>query len=128
MENKKIHLASKLTFDFIKIFFLLFRIIPNLIFLVKLEAEIAKKNIISLIILCLIAWSLITTTWLCVMGMGFLFFVSLGLTWLMSSLIMTIINLVVLMVVGLIIVNKKSNFLFPKTKNLLRQFSCNLRM
>src|SRR5580658_1334262 len=120
MTDKKNNLLSKYIVDLAMCFFSLFKIIPNFILLVEIEARSAGKSIISLLIMYLIAGSLLTSVWLCMLAMCFIFFISSHLSWLLSLFIIIVINILLLIINMICILKSKDNLSFAKTRELLR--------
>ena len=123
MANRKNNFLSKCLIDVAIFIFTLFKLIPNLISLVELEAHAAKKSLISLLILYLIAGSLLTSTWLCILAMSFIYLISLNLSWLLSIFIIVAINVMLFILVAIMIMKSKKNLSFSRTRQLLRH-SC----
>ena len=123
MADQKNNFLSKFIIDISMFVFSLFKIVPNFILLIELEARSAGKSIIALLILYLIAGTLITSIWLCILAMCFVYFISLNLSWLLSLFIIVIVNILLLVITALVITKSKNNLSFEKTRNLLRGFN-----
>lgn len=123
MANKKDNYLSKIIIDSVMFVFSLFKFVPNFILLIELEARSAGKSIVSLLILYLIAGSLLTSTWLCIIAMCFIYFISLHLSWILSLLIIVIVNLLLLIITTLVVSKAKNNLSFEKTRQLLRNIN-----
>jgi len=120
MTNKRNHI-SKFIFDVITILFSLFKIIPNFISLVEIEAQIAGRSVINLLILHLIAGILLTSIWLSINGMCLVYLLSLQLSWLLSLFFICIINFTLLIITALVMIKVTHNLSFVRTRHLLRQ-------
>jgi hypothetical protein len=121
MEEKKNNFVTRFIIDFLMIVSSLFKFIPNLIFILEFEATAAGKSLVSLLMLYLIAGTLLTSTWLCLLSICFIYFISLHLSWLLSLFIIVIINLLLLIITGLMILRAKNILSFPQTRHMLQK-------
>ena len=119
-EKNKGNFLSKFLFDLVMIVLSLFKVIPNLIVLIEFEAALARKNLISLIVLFIFAVSLLTSLWLCLFAMCFIYFISLHMSYLTSIFITFLVNFVLLLIILLMISRIQNHLTFPKTRQLLR--------
>lgn len=104
------------------IFFLvpsLFSLITNMIRLIGYEAQLAGRSLIIIVVLCIFLATLLTSTWLCLLSMLFVYLISY-LNLIVSLGIIFLLNLFLMLVVGIILARTKKNLLFPETR---RQFS-----
>lgn len=95
-------------------------LIVNIPTLIKHEMHIAQKSLINVLILTIIAASLLTTLWLCILGFLFLFVYPLCQSLFCSLGIIFLVNVVVLLIVGFIISKIKKNIFFPSTRKQLQ--------
>ena len=102
MANRKNNFLSKRLIELAIFVFSLFKLIPNIISLVEQEAASARRSLVSLLILYLIAGALLTSTWLCVLAMCFVYFISLHLSGLLSIFILVVINLLCLILIAML--------------------------
>ncbi len=97
----------------------LYRLINHLLTLMKYETHLARRSVITLLLLYLLAGSLLASVWICLLAMLFMYFISLHLTWLTSLIILLILNILLLVIVLLSMLLVKNNLSFPKTRELL---------
>ena len=120
MAKTKSNFLSKYVMDMAIFVFTLFKSIPNLISLIEIEANTARKSFVLILILYLIAGVLLTSTWLSILAMFFIYLVSLHLSSMASIFIIIAINILLLAVITVMILKSKKNLSFPKTRRLLR--------
>lgn len=123
MTDKKNNFLSKFVVDTAMFVLSLFKLIPNLILLVEMEVRDAGKSLIWLLILLLITGTLLTSIWLCILAMCFVYFISLHLSWLLSLFIIVIINILLLIITALIISKTTNHLSFKKTRQLLHNIN-----
>jgi hypothetical protein len=93
----------------------LFNFMGNISTLVKLEAQQAGRNLTIIVLLMFISAILLTSSWLCLLGLAYLYLVSLHIGAIPALTIVTIFNLLLLLIIGLIIYTLKRNLFFPAT-------------
>jgi hypothetical protein len=120
MAKTKSNFLSKYVMDKAIFIFTLFKSIPNLIALIEIEANAARKSFVLILILYLIAGVLLTSTWLSILAMYFIYLVSLPLSSMASIFIIIAINIFLLGLIIAMILKSKKNLSFPKTRRLLR--------
>jgi hypothetical protein len=93
-------------------------LIPNLInfatnitALLRMEACLAGKNIIILLVLGIVLACVLSSTWLCMLAMLLAYLLSIQWSWLSSLSVIFILNLFLLLLVAIIIVKTKRNLL-----------------
>ena len=106
--------------QYVSVIPLLFKAMDGLFSLIKVEAYQAKKNIITLIILGLLLGIIAFSTWLCLLALLFIYFISIQFTLIESALILVLINLFLLILFGTKILFAKKIF-FPQTKQLIKK-------
>lgn len=122
MANKtKNHFLSRSLINIAIFIFSLFREIPSFISLIELEANAAAKSLSSLLVMYLIAGSLLTSTWLCILAMIFMYLVSLHLSFLLSIFIIIVINILLIILTTLAVKRSKSKVSFAKSRQILRK-------
>lgn len=99
----------------------IFSYIGNLKTLVKLEARLAGRSLAIIIMLSLVAASLLTIIWICVLSLLFLYFVSLHWSVMSSLVIILLLNIILLMMIGFKILKLKRNLFFPETCEQLHE-------
>ena len=124
MTDKK----RKSSFSFTSAILNLIMLVPNLMgtvsritSLMAAEARLAGKSIILLITLSIVLASFITSTWICLLVMLFVFFTSLGWSVAAALTIIFLLNLLTLIIILFIMLRVKKNLLFPKTRRNLFQ-------
>lgn len=98
----------------------LFNLVSKTIKLIGLEANLASKSLISIIILSVIMALLCTTTWICIMLLIFFYLISLTWTTMEALLIIILLNVILLIIVSFSIVQFKKKLLFPETRRRIR--------
>jgi hypothetical protein len=93
----------------------LFNFVGNIGTLVKMEAQQAKRNLTIIVTLMFISVILLTTTWLCLLALAYLYLVTLHLSEITSLLIVTVFNVLLLVFVGMFIFFLKRHLFFPAT-------------
>lgn len=96
----------------------LLKIATHFVSCIEHEAGLAKKSIIILSFLFIIALSLTTITWCCLCAIIFLLLISWQISWIVSLSIILAINILLLIITGLSITKAKNNLFFPETRKL----------
>lgn len=89
--------------------------------IIKIEANQAGQNIVKILIIAVLSAFLLATTWLCVLGLLFLYFLSLQLSAMLSLFFILVVNIVLLFMLGLIALRLKHKLLFPMTRQLCKK-------
>jgi hypothetical protein len=92
----------------------LFSFVNNIGALVKAEAAHAKRNLILIVFLILISVILVTSTWMCLLGLLYLYLTT-HLTPIPSLAIVLAFNIFLLIIIALVIYLSKRNMFFPAT-------------
>ncbi len=90
-------------------------IIRNITTLINLEARLAGKAVVLIIIFSVIYAILLTSTWICLLALLFIYLTSLQLSTMSALLIILGLNVLSLAIIGLVISRAKKNLLFPET-------------
>lgn len=98
----------------------IYSLISHLFSLISSEAHLAKRSLTTIFILSFLVGSIITSTWLCLLAILFLYLISLPLSWIFALFLILILNIVIIMIIGLILLKAKENLFFPETCRLLR--------
>lgn len=98
----------------------LFNLVAKIFNLIGLEARLAGKSLVSIIILSVMVVLLFTTTWICVMLLIFFYLLSLSWTIMESLFIIMTLNLILLIIVAFSINKFKKRLLFPETRRRIR--------
>jgi hypothetical protein len=94
----------------------------DLIHLFGLEAQLAGKTFVNLMVLTFFVGSLLTTAWLCMLVLIAVFIIStLHYSWLFSLAVVTALNLFLLFAVCAWIINLTGNLRFKATRGQLRK-------
>lgn len=96
-----------------------FNILGKIATLVELEARLAGKSLIRLIVLSVVFGTLLTATWLGVLAVLFSYLQSLLLSPILSLFILLLLNVVLLVIIGLCLSKTKKNLLFPEIRHQL---------
>lgn len=97
-----------------------FNFMNNLTALVSMEARLAGKSFAVMIALGVIFGAMLTATWLGVLAMLFLYFLTLQMNIFLALFIVLLLNILFLCVVGLFMLKEKKNLFFPTTRSQLR--------
>lgn len=100
--------------------------LSDMIHLFGLEAQLAGKTLVNLMVLTFFVGSLLTTAWLCILIVIAAFLITvLHYSWLFSLAAVTALNLFLLVAVCLWIMNLKDNLRFKATCKQLRKTEVN---
>ena len=99
---------------------MLFGVIGNIFSLLEIEARNTGRSIFYILMLCIFTVSVLTTTWVCLLAMLFLWLVSLQLSWQLSLFVLVVVNLVLLLLMIWMITALKKNLFFPETRGLVK--------
>lgn len=97
----------------------LFKYVSDLVLLATLEAQLAKKSLLHICVLVLIAFILVFTVWLGIFVLMIVSLMALGLALLPSLGIVIGINILLLAIIVFSIFRLKSNLYFPSTRKQL---------
>jgi hypothetical protein len=92
------------------------RRLRNLTYLASLEAKLAGRTLIKIIILLIIFGFLLASIWFSLLLVIFIYLVSLHYSWLFASAIITFINIFLSSAVFFYILYIKQYLLFPATR------------
>lgn len=84
------------------------------------EFRIAGKSIVSLLIFLVVFGILLTTTWICLLSLLFVYLTSLAWTALHALLLLLLINIVLVGIILIAILRLKRNLTFPETRQLFQ--------
>lgn len=98
----------------------IFNLVTRITSLVEYEAHLAKRSVVSLIVLLITSIVILTCTWLCVLGALLMYFLSLKATLLTSLLLLIVINLFVLIIISMLAMRAKNRMTFPVTRDLIK--------
>lgn len=101
----------------------LFSVFTNITALVGWEAKRAGKSVVTIILFAFFAAFLLTTIWLCLLGILFLYLVSLHWTEIQALLFIILVNVILLGVIGFVISKVKNNLTFPLIRKQLQIIS-----
>lgn len=120
MAGKKRPLLNKALINLVLLVPTLFSLARKIISLLGLEARLAGRSFIIIIMLLMIIGTVFTATWLCLLTMLFFYFTSLHLSVQLSLLFLVVINLLMIVLVGLLILKFKKNLFFPATRRQIK--------
>jgi len=101
-----------------------FTLLSDTFSLAKLEMNLARESLGYIVILSLIGISLLSITWLCVIGIIFLLLVSLHFSVLTALLSITLLNIFLLACIITALIRLRRNLHFPATRRQLRDLNC----
>lgn len=84
--------------------------------LASLEAKLAVKSLIKIIILVYFLGFVFISTWLCLLLVLFLYLVSLQFSWISAAFIITSLNCIIFFIIIFSIFKLKKNIFFPATR------------
>lgn len=96
------------------------KLISKFCILIENEVSVAGRGLLILVILCALAASLVTSIWVCLFALLYVYYVSIGVSAITSLLIILAVNVLLLCLVGLIIFQVKKHFFFTETRKMLR--------
>jgi hypothetical protein len=123
MTHKKKLTISKAILKIIMLVPTLFSVFSNISVLIGWEARRAGKSIAILLLLSIVAGSIITTIWLCLLAMLFLYLISLHWSEIQALLCIALLNAVLLIIIGIIMSKVKNNLSFPAVRRQLQIIS-----
>lgn len=112
MANKRKPGFSKAILNLIVLVPTLFSLISKIVTLAGLEARLAGKSAVTIMILSVCFGMVLTTTWLCVLSLLFLYLITI-MNWSAALLVIIAINLFLLLVMAMVMLKMKNNLLFP---------------
>lgn len=118
--SKKKPSFSKAILNLIVLVPTLFGLLRKVIGLVEIEAQLAGRSIIQLVVLSVALGSLLTATWVGVLIMLYMYFQTLLWTPLLSLFILVLINILILCIILYCISRVKKNLFFPEVRSHLR--------
>jgi hypothetical protein len=111
---------NKVLIDFALLIYSLFKVIPNLLRLLEIEARAVGENAGKLLLLYLIAGTVLPTFWICLMAICLLGLISLNLSWISSLFILLLINLALLIILALVAKKAMRKMVFSRSRQLIR--------
>ncbi|MDR3477394.1 MAG: phage holin family protein [Gammaproteobacteria bacterium] len=101
-----------------------FKLVSDTISLANAEAHLAGRSLKEIVILSFFLAALLSTTWFCVIAMIVCYLVSMHFSWLAALSTVTLLNIFLMIVIGIVMLKLKHNLTFPATRRQL-QFSGN---
>jgi hypothetical protein len=101
-----------------------FKLVSDTVSLANAEAHLAGRSLKDIAILSFFLAALLSTTWFCVIALIVCYLVMLHFSWLAALSIVTLFNLVLMVVIGVVMLKLKHNLTFPATRRQL-QFGSN---
>lgn len=97
----------------------LLSILNKITSLIRFEMRLAGRSIVNIIILAILCALLLTSAWLCLLAMLFIYLTSLQWSIQFVLLILFALNLLLFLIVFRIITKHRQNLIFPETRDLL---------
>jgi hypothetical protein len=113
MAVKKRSTVSKTVVNLLLLLPSLLSLFSNLTSLIKIQAGVAGKRLIVLIVLAVAIAFLLLSSWLCLLALLFIYLTSLQLSMVMCVSIIFIANTILLFIVSLAALRVKNNLLHP---------------
>ena len=121
MPQKKKSNISKAILNLVLMVPNLFSFVKNIISLAGLEARLAGRSIILIIVLSLLSVCVLTSTWLCMLGFVFLYLYSLKMSLLFCMFVIFMMNILLLLIISMLLCKYKNNLSFPATRRQIRK-------
>lgn len=96
--------------------------ITDLLHLAALEAQLAIKSLVVISMLTFLLSSIITVTWLSLLGLVFFYLTSIAFSSLAACSVVVGLNIIVLFLIFYFIYRLKENLFFPSTRHQLQPF------
>jgi len=96
-----------------------FKTIKDTAHLMGIEAKFAAKNLLSIFILSILFQSFLIISWICLCGLLLIYFMSLEWGVLYSLFIVTLINFISVIIIGVSLLKLKKNVAFAATRRQL---------
>lgn len=97
-----------------------FKLLSDMAQLVSLEAQLAKRSLVTIVILLIVLACLLMTTWMSLLALIVAFFLYLHFTLVTSVLIIVLLNIFLIIGVYAFILKLKEDLFFPVTRRQLR--------
>ena len=91
--------------------------------LASLEAKLAGKSFIRILVLIYIMGFFLLSTWLGLLVILFVWLISLQVSWLMAAFVVTLLNFTTLIIILFTILKMKQNLFFPATRRQIANTS-----
>lgn len=123
MANKKGMHIGKLLLKLVVLVPTVFSLLSNVASLLRIEARLAGKSIVTIITLTLLSFVLLFSTWGCILVMLFIYLTSLHLSMLLSIFALILLNIFLLIIICFSIKSAKRNLSFPETSHQLKKIT-----
>lgn len=120
-DNRKPSFTRTL-FKIITIVPTIINLFTNTVHLIGYEARLAGRSLLKLLILAFMVASLLTTTWIGLLAMLFIYLTSLHWNMILSLLIISVLNILLLIIILVSMTKLKKNLTFPMTRSQFRIF------
>jgi len=117
MEEKNKVSILKLAMDIFQNFF---KLLGDLRKLANLEAQLARKSLVKIIILSFFLATIFTATWLCILGLIVATLMAYGFNLITAISIVTLINIFIIAVSVICILKLKNDLSFHATRRQLK--------
>lgn len=98
---------------------LIYNFARNLSSLVGMEARLAGKTLVVLVMLAIMGGIVLASVWLCLLAMFFIYLTANHWTPLQSLALLLGLNIVLLCIIGFVMSKCKKNLTFPETRRQL---------
>ena len=106
----------------------LIRVVPNVLnlacnmtSLLELEARLASRTVVYLLMLICMSVVLLTSTWMCMLAMIFIYLTMIHVNIFLILFILILLNIVLLLIIGMIVSKIQKNIFFPNVRRLVRK-------
>ena len=127
MAAKKRKGLVKIVLEWLMVIPTLFGFVDHVTALFSYELHQAKRNLVFIFFLCMLLWVFIVSLWLSICACILVYLLSLKLTWMISLMIIALLNTLILTIICLLLLLKKRELSFPETAQLIRD-ACRLRL
>jgi len=97
----------------------IFNFIHHLTSLVGMEARLAGRSLIILVMLSIVGGILLAAIWICVLAMFYIYLIAWHWSPLQILALITVLNIVLLFIIGWVMSKFKRNLTFPETRRQL---------
>lgn len=101
---------------------MLFGVMGNIFSLIEIEARLTVRSLFFILTLSILMVAILTTTWVCLLAMLFLYLISWQLSWQLSLFILVLLNIVLLILLVWMLNTIKRHMFFPETRALVKSF------
>jgi len=111
---------SKIILNVIFLLPTLYNLVGKIVALASYEAYLARRNLVKIIIIAIMSGIVLASIWLCLLAGCGLYFISIGLSYPLTFLVIILINILILIILSIMIKNAEKNLLFRATRNQIQ--------